>query len=202
MSVLARATVVLSAAAAILISPAAHAGPAPAAPAAPMGLAADASTPTPQIVASDWSERHGTASATCPAGTGLVGGGFDSRNSRNHLRQNSDSVEESAPSTTTPNTWLVQLTHGKAKSFAMCVPGAPTPTIVASEWVDKGGVAYATCPEGTALIGGGADSKPSKDGFGVVTDAQQANAPDNKTANTWMAQMMNGSSKAYAMCAE
>ncbi|WP_382466513.1 hypothetical protein ACFIN9_41045 [Streptomyces noursei] len=197
MPVLTRATVVLSAAAAIAFSLAAHAGPAPT---ARTELAAEAATPTPKIVASGWAEDHKVASATCPAGTGLVGGGFDSHNTRNRADQNTDSVEESAPSATKSNTWLVQLSNGDAKSFAMCVPGAPTPKTVASEWVADGGWAYATCPKGTALIGGGTDSTPSKNGPGAVTDAQQVNAPSGKKANTWMAQMMNGSSKAFAMC--
>ncbi|QKW54962.1 hypothetical protein HUT08_33425 [Streptomyces buecherae] len=154
------------------------------------------------MISSAWSGNHGVASATCPAGTGLVGGGFDSRNTRTPAGHNTDSVEENAPSDKKPNTWLVQLTNGKAKSFAMCVPGAPVPTIVASDWVTKGGTAYATCPQGTALIGGGSDSRPFKTYVGAVIDAQQINAPDDKKANTWMAQMMRGSSKAFAMCAK
>ncbi|MCX3059336.1 hypothetical protein [Streptomyces beihaiensis] len=165
-------------------------------------MAASDRTPTPTIVESGWSERHEVATAKCPAGTGLVGGGFDSRNTRNGYQQNTDSVELNAPSEDTPNTWEVQLTNGQARAYAMCAPGAPTPTIVASKWANSGGIARATCPEGTALIGGGADSKPSTNLYNNVTDAQQANAPDAKTANTWKAEMMNGASKALAMCVE
>ncbi|MEV8413968.1 hypothetical protein AB0P45_10200 [Streptomyces niveus] len=191
MPLLARSAFTVTSAVVVLLAPAAHAVPVAAAPAA---------TPTPKIVASGWSGDHGVASATCPAGTGLSTGGFDSQNTRNGYGQNTDGVEENAPSPTKANTWLVQMARGKAKAFALCVPGAPTPSIVASGWVDDGGTARATCPAGMAMIGGGADSKAYKNGYGNVTDTQQINAPDDKKANTWMAQMMIGSSRALVMC--
>ncbi|MFC4912289.1 hypothetical protein [Actinomadura gamaensis] len=163
---------------------------------------AAAQTPTPTIVESDWSGKHKVASATCPPGTGLVGGGFDSYNSRTSLGTNTDSMELNAPSDTEPNTWQVQLTNGQARAYAMCVPGAPTPTIVASAWSERGSKAYATCPQGKALIGGGADSRPSTNSFSQVGDAQQANTPDAQKPNTWRAEMMIGESRAFAMCVD
>ncbi|MEU7466919.1 hypothetical protein [Streptomyces griseofuscus] len=74
------------------------------------------------------------------------------------------------------------------------------PAVVVSDWSGRGEVAYASCPQGTSLVGGGYDSNPDHLGSGVIADAVNTNAPSASRPNTWAVRMDRGQVKAYAMC--
>jgi hypothetical protein len=154
----------------------------------------------PTVVASEWSAAGSVARVSCPNGTQLVGGGFDSRLQVNMVGQVDDGVELSAPDPATPNGWQAQAHHGQARAFAMCTAQAPTPVVVASEWGAQGAVARVTCPAGTQLVGGGVDSRLVANLASTVLDDIEANAPDPELANTWKAQAHHGQARAFAMC--
>ncbi|SCE15092.1 hypothetical protein GA0115246_111489, partial [Streptomyces sp. SolWspMP-sol7th] len=54
---------------------------------------------------------------------------------------------------------------------------AEEPVIVTSGRSGPAETVYATCPQGTSLVGGGYDSQPAHTGMGIVADAVNANAP-------------------------
>ncbi|MFF1695424.1 hypothetical protein ACFVXC_17590 [Streptomyces sp. NPDC058257] len=185
------AAAALSAAATMLVSPAAHAS-----------LAPQAATAALKIVKSPaWSDQGKWADATCPAGTGLVGGGYKSHNSRNGVKHNVDAVDASAPSAPKPNTWAVKLHHGTAESYAMCAPGAPVPKVVVGKPGLDGHESVASCPKGMVSIGGGYNSDPVVTGAGAVVDFVQTSAPvEAADANGWKVEMMHKHGTAYVMC--
>ncbi|QFZ18884.1 hypothetical protein [Saccharothrix syringae] len=159
-----------------------------------------ADAPVPTIVASAWSNQAETAYARCPDGTGLVGGGQDARLVTSLAGNMTDAVEENAPDQYIPNTWKVNLAKGQARAFALCVAGAPVPTVAVSPMGAARQLVKATCPAGTALIGGGFDTLLHKNGFDVVTDAVETSAPSPDEPNTWMAKAYRDNAQAYAMC--
>ncbi|MFG3430353.1 hypothetical protein [Streptomyces californicus] len=155
----------------------------------------------PVIVTSGWSGQAETAYAACPEGTSLVGGGYDSEPHHTGLGAIADAVNASAPSSFKPNTWAVRMDAGAAKAYAMCSKDSDqAPTVVTSNWSGPAETVYATCPQGTTLTGGGYDSQPHHTGFGLVSDAVNANAPSSFKPNTWAVRMDSGLAKSYAMC--
>ncbi|MEU6109378.1 hypothetical protein ABZ853_13395 [Streptomyces albidoflavus] len=156
--------------------------------------------PVPAVAASDWSPRGEVATATCPAGTHLAGGGQDARLVTNTDGSIRDGVEANAPSPDRPDSWKVQLNQGQARAFALCSAEAETPTVVASDWSPRGEVASASCPAGTHMVGGGVDARLVKNGFGQVQDAVEANTPDADRAGTWKTQLKKGQARAFVMC--
>lgn len=165
------------------------------------GVGATAAADAPVIVTSGWSGRAQTAYATCPAGTTLVGGGYDSKPVHLGNGANADAVNANAPSASKPNTWAVRMDDGTANAYAMCSKDShQAPVVVTSDWSGPAETVYATCPEGTTLTGGGYDSQPVHTGNGAIADAVNANAPSSWKANTWAVRMDGGRAKAYAMC--
>ncbi|MFE4971269.1 hypothetical protein ACFRAR_04025 [Kitasatospora sp. NPDC056651] len=159
-----------------------------------------AGAPALTVVASDWSQAGWIAKATCPSGYGLVGGGQDARIGTNFTGALSDGVEANGPAPDSANTWMVQAKSGQTRAFAMCAQGAPVPTVVASDWSQKGQVARATCPQGTQIAGGGRDSRLGLDGFGAIDDEIELDAPDPQNANSWTTRSHIGQSRALVMC--
>ncbi|MGW3341170.1 hypothetical protein ACWDCL_27250 [Streptomyces sp. NPDC001009] len=167
------------------------------------GAAAEGSAPL--VVTSGWSEPGKTAYATCPQGTTLVGGGYNSDPTHLGSGQVSDAVDFNAPSSASsrPNTWGVQMDKGQAEAYAMCSKDSDqAPVVVASDWSKPAQAVYATCPQGTSLIGGGYDSKPVHLGSGAVADAVNASVPSASTPNSWAIRMDKGVAKAYVMCSK
>lgn len=161
---------------------------------------AAAATPTPLIVISGWSGDGQVARATCPSGTGLAGGGVEGRLNANLFDQVNDGLEANAPDETMANSWKTQEKKGRSRAVAMCVPGAPVPMVVASAWSAPRQVAYATCPSGTALVGGGQDARLVATLGGIVNDDVEANAPNEGNAQQWTVQLKQGQARAFAMC--
>ncbi len=101
------------------------------------------------------SER--TATATCPAGTIAVAGGYNSGAAVNHVELLTR-LEQGA----TTRQWLVSMlniekTATKLTAYAYCAPGAD-PTIISKVVTvpaNKGATAHASCPTGTTLLFGG-----------------------------------------------
>ncbi|WP_432070988.1 hypothetical protein [Streptomyces sp. AA1529] len=163
---------------------------------------AAAASETPIVVTSGWSAKTGVARVTCPSGTGLVGGGYAVNPTENGFGQVTDFIQGNAPSVSHPNAWAVQSLRGQAKAYAMCVTGAPTPTVVASKWSDPGKVVAATCSGNQKMIGGGYWSQPATNGVGQNMDEITVNAPYEGYPNTWMAGMQSGLALAFAMCVD
>jgi len=100
--------------------------------------------------------RNGSVTATCPAGTVVVGGGFDSGASPQHLEL---MVRLDRP---TSVQWRVVLrniaaTATKITALAYCAAG-PAPTVhtaTVKMGKNKGGTARASCPANTSLVFGG-----------------------------------------------
>ncbi|MEU8762244.1 hypothetical protein [Streptomyces sp. NPDC048659] len=159
-------------------------------------------TPPVVVASSDWSGKGQASTATCPEGTSLVGGGYDSLPYANGAGNPVDSVDTSAPAKNEPNAWVTRLHSGKASSYALCDPASATvPAVVTSDgWSADKGLSRATCPEGTSLIGGGYDSLPYANGFGNPLDSLDAFAPAADQPNTWVARMHRGKVSAYALC--
>ncbi|MFE4480267.1 MULTISPECIES: hypothetical protein [Streptomycetaceae] len=156
--------------------------------------------PVPTVVASDWSQDHWIAKATCPAGKHLIGGGQDARLQTMVTGDVDDDVELNAPDANTPDTWSVQAKKGQARAMALCATGAPAAKVVVSDWSKDGWIAKATCPSGYGLVGGGQDARLDTNGFGALSDGVEANAPDPNSANTWMVQAKSGPVRSFAMC--
>ncbi|MEU5818929.1 hypothetical protein ABZ791_35020 [Streptomyces huasconensis] len=74
----------------------------------------------PTVVVSAWAGKDVTAKATCPAGTQLTGGGYDSRPAVNGMNDNKDEIVINAPAAQTPNTWMARMDKGEARAIAMC----------------------------------------------------------------------------------
>lgn len=164
--------------------------------AAPSAVAA---AEAPTVVTSAWSGRATAVTATCPQGTQLVGGGYDSRPVHLGSGVNADAVNTNAPSASTPNSWTVKMDDGTAQAYAMCVKSsARPPTVVTSAWSASKTAVTATCPQGTSLAGGGYDSQPAHTGNGAIADAVNTNAPS--PSNGWTVKMDIGKVQAYAMC--
>jgi hypothetical protein len=97
-----------------------------------------------------------TVVATCPAGTVVVGGGYSSAASLDHI----EAVFQLAQGS--DREWVVSLgnlmkTATKMTAYAYCAPGA-APVVVEKTVSVKphhGGTAHAVCPPGTGLLFGG-----------------------------------------------
>ncbi|MDT0415410.1 hypothetical protein RM574_07890 [Streptomyces sp. DSM 41982] len=145
---------------------------------APQAGAAEAEEPV--IVTSGRSGPAETVYATCPQGTSLVGGGYDSQPAHTGMGIVADAVNANAPAASKPNTWAVRMDDGAARAYARCGKDSDQgPTVVTSGWSGAAETVYATRPEGAALAGGAYDSKPAHTGFGIVADAVNANAPSS-----------------------
>ncbi|WP_329012012.1 hypothetical protein [Streptomyces sp. NBC_00690] len=83
-------------------------------------MCSPASSTPPIVVASDWSDPGEYISATCPEGTQLVGGGFDSRPYLNGFGNSLDDLDANAPSGDEPNSWFTKQHRGTSRAFAMC----------------------------------------------------------------------------------
>ncbi|MGA4539200.1 hypothetical protein ACPA54_04330 [Uniformispora flossi] len=163
---------------------------------------AAAASEAPIVVATGWSAPGEVATATCPTGTGLVGGGYQVNPYANGLGQVVDFIQGNTPSSTTPNSWSVKQLMGQSAAFAMCVEGAPTPTVIHSDWSENGNAVTATCPDGQNMIGGGYASIPVTNGVGQNMDEIQTNTPVVGHSNTWAAGMKYGRAMAFVMCVD
>ncbi|MET9549206.1 hypothetical protein ABZY36_28440 [Streptomyces sp. NPDC006627] len=83
-------------------------------------MCSTSSTEAPTVVASSWTGKDATAKATCPEGTRLTGGGYDSRPAVNGMNDNMDEIVINAPAGQTPNTWMARMDKGEARAIAMC----------------------------------------------------------------------------------
>ncbi|MEU9593760.1 hypothetical protein AB0D84_29140 [Streptomyces sp. NPDC048193] len=175
-----------------------------AAAAAIIVLSSAAGTPAvaaeaPVTVAGPISEPGGFSRATCPAGTQLVGGGYDARHTVNGVNNVTDGLVVFAPEPLKANTWTAQMLSGQVRAFAMCAKGSgPAPRVVLGPASERGGYSKATCPEGTQLISGGYASTPATNGLGQYVDAVDTNTPTND--NSWLAKMTIGTAQAVALC--
>ena len=163
---------------------------------------AAAASETPIVVTSKPSEKAEWAHVTCPSGTGLVGGGYEVHPTVNGMGQVTDFIQANTPSDTEPNTWAVKSLRGPSMAYAMCVTGAPTPTVVASKFSDPGEVVAATCSGNQKMIGGGYSSRPATNGVGQNMDEITVNAPSPRRPNTWIAGMDSGLAMALVMCVD
>ncbi|MFJ4188770.1 hypothetical protein [Kitasatospora sp. NPDC089509] len=165
------------------------------------GSVTAAQADAPVVVISDWSASKAAATATCPSGTQLVGGGYDSQPAHLGSGAVADAVNTNAPSASKPNTWVIKMDQGKAKAIAMCSKASSTaPTVVTSAWSADKTAAYATCPNGTQLSGGGYDSQPVHTGNGVNADTVATNGPSGAKPNSWVVKMDLGKIQSFAMC--
>ncbi|MFF8882078.1 hypothetical protein [Streptomyces flaveolus] len=153
----------------------------------------------PVTVAGPVSEPGGFSRATCPAGTQIVGGGYDARHVVNGANNVVDGLVVFAPDPQKANTWTAQMYSGQIRAFAMCAQGtAPAPRVVLGPASEKGGYSKATCPAGTQLVSGGYASTPATNGLGQYIDGVDANTPTND--NSWLAKMTIGIAQAVALC--
>jgi len=110
--------------------------------------------------------RTGSATATCPAGEVVVGGGYDSGASLHHLEL-MVRLER-----TTPTQWRVILRNiapraTKITALAYCGSG-PAPTVhvaTVSMPKNKGATARASCPANTSIVFGGLIANSPRSGI-------------------------------------
>ena len=160
--------------------------------------------PAPPVVATgNISSPTAESYATCPSGTALAGGGYNSALVLNGLGQPADVLVENGPSASRANSWVAKLYYGQIQAYAMCTPSSSGPPIVV-----KGPVtappnwSIATCPSGTQLAGGGFFANAVTNGYGVPIDSEVGNAPSFTTPNSWQVRWFYGSVEATAMCTQ
>jgi hypothetical protein len=148
--------------------------------------------------------RTGSATATCPAGQVVVGGGYNSGASRAHLEL---MVRLERP---TPTQWRVILRNiapraTKITAIAYCAAG-PAPTVYVATvplGKNKGATARANCPTGTSLVFGGLIANSPRSGIhGADLEAFSWSAA---TTKQWVVTAFNdgdagGSLEALAYC--
>ncbi|MFI1721815.1 hypothetical protein [Streptomyces sp. NPDC020489] len=157
-------------------------------------LAAD----PPVVVAGPVSSNGGISRATCPAGTTLVGGGYDARHDINGVNNVIDGLDLFAPDWQNANSWVAAMHTGQVRAVAMCAKGSgPAPRVVVGPAV-KADYSKATCPAGTQLLAGGYTSTPATNGLGQYVDDVDTNSPN--TDNSWLAKMAIGTAQALALC--
>jgi hypothetical protein len=117
------------------------------------------------------------AVAGCSRGTTLVGGGILQQSDNGALPTNGLRIHGTAPSgsgTHDPTSWLALGGFGgqgeagdQVRSFAMCARGNPWRTLIVSKTI-RGPTGAATtkkvtvtCPSGSSLVGGGAETHPA-----------------------------------------
>ncbi|WDN57502.1 hypothetical protein [Streptomyces clavuligerus] len=165
------------------------------------GAATVAEADAPVVVITDWSAAKTAITATCPQGTQLVGGGYDSEPVHLGNGAVADAVNTNAPSASKPNSWVIKMDLGRAKAIAMCSKASATPpTIVTSAWSAAKQAVYATCPARTQLTGGGYDSQPVHTGNGANADTVATNGPSAAKPNSWVVRMDLGKIQSFAMC--
>jgi hypothetical protein len=115
-------------------------------------------------------------------------------------------------------TWKVTVRTAVAAGCAtvFALGGAPNPTnaqtpktppkvVQGNQARGSNEVSYATCPEGTTLIGGGYQIFPTvqvnfNNQVVAVSDIVRINAPSLSRPNTWAAQANSGIAISYALC--
>ncbi|HEX3426555.1 MAG TPA: hypothetical protein VHT30_10525 [Acidimicrobiales bacterium] len=160
------------------------------------------------------------ATATCPAGTSLIGGGgltgFNgSNNTKIFDSYPSDTAGDLPTSgTTDPTSWTAipnsnNPSGSTTTAFAICATDMPVATVVVSNGVSEAPVtgstplpdAIVTCPGGSVLLAGGSDitsnpSGPGTGGQGVhpVGDypSDSAGNPQTASAASWTVVAMDG----------
>jgi hypothetical protein len=96
---------------------------------------------------------------------------------------------------------LVGLAVGAGLTLGTGVASADDSTFaVQGDTAPGGGVSYATCPEGSHLIGGGYLADPVYTNGGSPADTLDANGPSVARQGAWAAKMRHGSATAYALC--
>ncbi|MFI1377613.1 hypothetical protein ACH4UY_37180 [Streptomyces longwoodensis] len=169
--------------------------------AAALCVAADApvmAADPPVVVAGPVAPNGGISRATCPAGTTLVGGGYDARHDTNGLNNVIDGLDLFAPDWQNANSWVAAMHSGQVRAVAMCAKGSgPAPRVVAGPAV-KADYSKATCPAGTQVLAGGYTSAPATNGLGQYVDDVDTNSPG--TDNSWLAKMAIGTAQAFALC--
>jgi hypothetical protein len=156
----------------------------------------------PVVVEGPVSGPGGDAYATCPSGTQLAGGGYNSVTfARNGFGDAADALAANTPSTTQPNTWGARLLKGTLKAYAMCVTSSSTPPVVVAGPVsDPGGTSRATCPSGTVLAGAGYVATPVQNNLGANVDSEILSAPSTTVPNSWTFRWLRGTVQARVLC--
>ncbi|MFG3391757.1 hypothetical protein [Streptomyces parvus] len=140
--------------------------------------------------------------ATCPAGTGVVGGGYGMQS---FVRANGGTVYDYATANgpvAEGNSWRARMLHdnGRITASAICAPdnvGYRIATGVSGKQSD------ATCPAGTGVVGGGYGIQSFvRARGGTLYDSLTANGPVAE-GNSWRARMLHDSGRvtAIAVCA-
>ncbi|MER8002635.1 hypothetical protein [Streptomyces sp. NPDC095613] len=73
----------------------------------------------PVVVTGKWA-TGAPSEATCPKGTELVGGGYESEPTARPDGAPAGPVDMNAPSSRVPNTWVVRTYTGSARAYALC----------------------------------------------------------------------------------
>ena len=155
----------------------------------------------PTVVIGPDSGPGGWSEATCPAGTQLAGGGYESVPIKDGYGNPVDALTASAPSLN-PNAWLAHMDRGSVRATAMCVASsAPPPTIVTGPPGTAGYWSIATCPPGTVLAGGGFIATAiAHNGLGNPVDTETGATATMNPPNSWADRWFAGTVIARAMC--
>ncbi len=146
------------------------AGTSPGEPRASSVSIVTASTPMPSMT--NFSTAHATAA--CPSGSTLVGGGDELTRSGTPvpndgavtlgLNPSDSSGTPSRGGTTTPTNWTAYAGYSgmapgldTVTAYGMCLSGGPAATVIeaATTSTDSLGPVTAVCPSGSSLVGGG-----------------------------------------------
>lgn len=73
----------------------------------------------PVVVAGKWA-KAAPSEAKCPKGTELIGGGYHAEPATLSNGMPADMVDMNAPSSVTPNAWVVKMHIGSARAYALC----------------------------------------------------------------------------------
>ncbi|MEN3586433.1 MULTISPECIES: hypothetical protein [unclassified Streptomyces] len=92
-----------------------------------------------------------------------------------------------------------------APALADTTGGDGAPVVVIGPLSEPGQPSYATCPDGTRLIGGGYEAVPvtvddPQTSPPLIADMVDVNAPSYLQPNSWVTKMLNGQSRSYALC--
>lgn len=163
---------------------------------------AQAAPQPPVVVEGPVSAPAGDSYATCPSGTQLAGGGYNSLTfARTGLGDAADALAANTPSTTQPNTWGARLLRGTLRAYAMCVRSSSTPPVVVAGPVSApGGISRATCPAGTVLAGAGYVATPVQNGYSANVDSEILSAPSFAVPNSWTFRWLRGTVQARVFC--
>ncbi|MBV9452343.1 MAG: hypothetical protein JO345_41295 [Streptosporangiaceae bacterium] len=170
--------------------------------AAPAPAKAQVAQQPPVVVEGPVSAPGGDTYATCPAGTQLAGGGYNSVTfARTGIGDAADALTANTPSTIIPNTWGAKLLKGTLRAYAMCVTTSSTPPVVVAGPVSApGGTSRATCPAGTVLAGAGYTATPVINGYGANVDSEILSAPSTTVPNSWTFRWLRGTVQSRVLC--